>query len=203
MKVVAPGDDHEGQIGTVYELLDDDACVCVKFGGDSEPYAFERDELKTVPTPRHKPTVGNASGSQPKQFVREPRQQPPPGWYPDPSATGKRGYWDATASSTPAPSGADNSNSGKKAAVAIGVCVLVVIGLVMSMQSVSLLTGSGPVWTGVAVVAAGTALAFFMRAATWVRVVAALILALSLANALYIENQLSHKRDEITHVFDH
>jgi hypothetical protein len=80
--------------------------------------------------------------------------------------------------------------------------VLVVIGLVMSMQSVSLITGSGPVWTGVAVVAAGTADAFFLRAATWVRVVAALLLALSLANALYIENELSDKRDELTHMFD-
>lgn len=80
--------------------------------------------------------------------------------------------------------------------------MLVVIGLVMSMQSVSLITGSGPVWTGVAVVAAGTAVAFFLRAATWVRVVAALLLALSLANALYIENELSDKRDELTHMFD-
>ena len=77
-----------------------------------------------------------------------------------------------------------------------------VIGLVMSMQSVSLITGSGPVWTGVAVVAAGTAVAFFLRAATWVRVVAALLLALSLANALYIDNELSDKRDELTHMFD-
>lgn len=93
---------------------------------------------------------------------------PAPGWYPDPSDPGKRIYWDGTAWSTPAPSEADKSNSGKKAAVAIGVCVLVVIGLVMSMQSISLLTGSGPVWTGVAVVAAGTA--FFLRAAKWVRV---------------------------------
>ncbi len=128
---------------------------------------------------------------------------PAPGWYPDPSDPGKRIYWDGTAWSTPAPSEADKSNGGKKAAVGIGVCVLVVIGLVMSMQSVSLLTGSGPVWTGVAVVAAGTAVAFFLRAAKWVRVVAALILALSLVNALYIENQLSHKRDEITHMFNH
>ncbi len=72
----------------------------------------------------------------------------------------------------------------------------------MSMQSVTLLTGSGQVWTGVAVVAAGTALAFFMRAATWVRVVAALLLAVSLANGLYIENQLSDRRHELTHIFD-
>jgi hypothetical protein len=105
-------------------------------------------------------------------------------------------------SSAPAPTEVDKSNNSKKAAVGIGVCVLVVIGLVMSMQSVSLLTGSGPVWTGVAVVAAGTAVAFFLRAATWVRVVAALILALSLANAFYIEHQLSNKREQMTHMFD-
>jgi hypothetical protein len=126
---------------------------------------------------------------------------PAPGWYPDPSDPTRSIYWDGTAWSGPVDP--ENSNNRKKSAVAIGVCVLVVIGLVMSMQPVSLITGSGPVWTGVAVVAAGTAVAFFLRAARWVRVVAALILALSLANALYIENQLSHKRDEITHMFNH
>jgi Protein of unknown function (DUF2510) len=81
---------------------------------------------------------------------------PAPGWYPDPSDPRKRIYWDGTAWSGPAE--ADTSNNGKKRAVAVGVCVLVVLGLVMSMQSVSLITGSGPVWTGVAVVAAGTGL---------------------------------------------
>ncbi|KLO28170.1 DUF2510 domain-containing protein [Mycobacterium haemophilum] len=125
---------------------------------------------------------------------------PAPGWYPDPSDPRRLIYWDGTAWSGPAE--ADNSNNRKKPAVAIGVCVLVVIGLVMSMQSVSLITGSGPVWTGVGVVAAGTAVAFFLRAATWVRVVAALLLVLSLANALYIERELSIKRDELTHIFN-
>jgi hypothetical protein len=128
---------------------------------------------------------------------------PAPGWYPDPSDPERRIYWDGTAWSGPAPSDAGRSSNSKKTAVAIGVCVLVVIGLVMSMQSVSLFTGSGPVWTGVGVVAAGTAVAFFLRAATWVRVVAALVLALSLANAFYIENQLSNKREQMTHLFDH
>lgn len=146
--------------------------------------------------------------------VRVTTPSPAPGWYPDPSDPGRRIYWDGTTwsgpvrpagvpNSTPAAPEADKSNDSKKTAVAIGVCVLVVIGLVMSMQSVSLLTGSGPVWTGVAVVAAGTAVAFFLRAATWVRVVAVILLALSLVNALYIENELSHKRDEITHEFGH
>ena len=130
--------------------------------------------------------------------------QPAPGWYPDPSDPGNRIYWNGSAWSGPAstPSATENANKGKQAAVAAGVCVLVVIGLVMSMQSVSLLTGSGPVWTGVAVVAAGTAVAFFLSAAKWVRIVAAVLLALALANAIYIENEMSNKRNEISRMFN-
>lgn len=126
---------------------------------------------------------------------------PAPGWYPDPSDPARNIYWNGTAWSRPV--GTENSSNVKRSAVAVGVCVLVVIGLMMSMQSVSLITGSGPVWMGVAVVAAGTAVAFFMRAAKWVRVIAVLVLALAVANGLYIENQLSQKRDEISHMFNH
>ncbi|MBP2453867.1 DUF2510 domain-containing protein [Mycolicibacterium lutetiense] len=130
--------------------------------------------------------------------------QPAPGWYPDPSDAGNRIYWNGSAWIGPAstPTATENANKGKRAAVAAGVCVLVVIGLVMSMQSVSLLTGSGPVWTGVAVVAAGTAVAFFLGAARWVRIVAAVLLALALVNAIYIENEMSDKRNEISRMFD-
>lgn len=128
-----------------------------------------------------------------------------PGWYPDPSDPAKQIYWDGAAWSgpvLPAQSDADKAGNSKKAAVAIGVGVLVVIGLVMSMQSVSLLSGSGPIWTGVGFVAAGTAVAFFMGATKRVRVVAALCLALSLYNAFYIEKQLSDKRNEISQIFN-
>jgi hypothetical protein len=41
-----------------------------------------------------------------------------------------------------------------------------------------------------------------MGAATWVRVISALLLAPSLANAISIENQLSNKRNELTNVFN-
>jgi hypothetical protein len=78
-----------------------------------------------------------------------------------------------------------------------------VIGLIMSMQSVSVMTGSGPVWTGVAVVGGAVALAFFLRAANPARAVACVLLAIAVANAFYIENELSKKRDEITHTFEH
>ena len=146
--------------------------------------------------------------------VRVTTPSPAPGWYPDPSDPGRQIYWDGTAWSTPAqpagapnfapaPPAADDSIDSRKTAVSIGVCVLSVVGLFMSMQSVSLMTGSGPVWTGVAVVGGATALAFFLRGAKWVRVVASVLLVISLVNAFYIEHELSQKRDEITHVFDH
>jgi Protein of unknown function (DUF2510) len=129
-----------------------------------------------------------------------------PGWYPDPSDHAKQIYWDGAAWSGPVhPAVVTSSapaNNSKSTAVAIGVCVLVVIGLVMSMQSVSLLSGSGPIWTGVGFVAAGTAVAFFMGATKWVRVVAALCLAFSLFNAFYMEKQLSDKRNEISQIFN-
>lgn len=72
----------------------------------------------------------------------------------------------------------------------------------MSMQSVSLLTGSGPIWTGVAVIAGGTALAFFLGASVIIRVLAVLALVLGVANAVSIENQMTTKRDELTRIFD-
>ena len=80
--------------------------------------------------------------------------------------------------------------------------MLIAIGLMMSTQSVSLLTGSGPIWTAVAVIAGGTALAFFLGASVIIRVLAVLALVLGVANAISIENQMSTKRDELTRVFD-
>lgn len=146
-------------------------------------------------------------------FVGVTTPSPSPGWYPDPSDSRRQIYWDGHAWSAPAqaadapsfappPPASDHSNDSRKTFAGIGVCVLAVIGFFMSMQSVSLITGSGPVWTGVAVVGGATALGFFLRAAPMARGLAVLLLAISLANAFYIENQMSHKRDEITHEFD-
>jgi hypothetical protein len=130
-------------------------------------------------------------------------QQPPaPGWYPDPSDPARNIYWDGSAwNRPPSPTEVDKSIVSKKTAVAGGVYVLAIVGLVMSMQSVSLLTGTGQVWTGVGVVAAGAAIASFMGASKGVRVVAALCLAFSLFNALSVEKQVSDKRHEIGRMF--
>lgn len=131
------------------------------------------------------------------------QQSPAPGWYPDPSNPSLQRYWDgsgwrAPESSPPRPT----RNNNREAAIGIGVVVLVVIGLVMTMQSVSLMTGSGQIWTGVGMVGAGTALAFFMGAKKTIRVVAAICLAFALINAFYIESQMNEKRNQISEIFD-
>lgn len=94
-----------------------------------------------------------------------------------------------TTSLKPPPPRPGESNISKDSAIAGGVCVFISIGLVMSMQTVSLMSGSGTVWTGVAIVGGGAAAAFFLRARLWVRVVAVIVLALALLNAFYIEHQ--------------
>lgn len=86
--------------------------------------------------------------------------------------------------------------------MAAGVCILVAIGFVMSMQSVSLMTGSGIVWTGVAIVGGGMAASFFLGAQIWVRVLAGILLVIALINALSIEHQMSKKREELTRIFN-
>lgn len=146
------------------------------------------------------------------------QQSQPPGWYPDPSNPQKQIYWNGNSWGGPsgpppapasipgsgAPAGplATNESKSKQTAVAIGVCVLALIGLVMSMQSVSLLTGTGSLWTGVGFAAAGTAAAFFLGAAKWVRIAAAVCLAFAVFNAFYMEHQLSEKRNELSQIFD-
>lgn len=126
---------------------------------------------------------------------------PAPGWYPDPSNSGRQIYWDGSAWTTPVPD-SGGSNRSKQIAVAVGVCVLAVVGTMMSMQSASLMTGTGPLWTGVGVVGAAVAVAFFLGGAVWVRVVACILLAISLASVLYMENAINEKRSELTEIFD-
>ncbi len=70
-----------------------------------------------------------------------------------------------------------------------------------AFTSVSLMSGSGTVWVGVAIAAVSVALAFFLGATNGVRVTASICLALGLASALYIEHQLDQKRTEMSNIF--
>ncbi len=97
----------------------------------------------------------------------------------------------------------DSDNRSKRTAIAIGVLVLAAIGLFMSaFTTTTVLNGSGTIWIGVVVAGIGTALAFFFGAANWVRVIAAICLALGLISAFNIEHQLTQKRNEISNIFN-
>lgn len=92
------------------------------------------------------------------------------------------------------------AKSVNSAAIGAGVCVLVAIGLIMTFQSVSLMSGSGIIWIGVALVGGGVALAFFLRAPLWVRITTVPVLALALLNACSVERAMDDKRREITNI---
>lgn len=93
---------------------------------------------------------------------------------------------------------AADPNASKRAAAAAGVCVLVAIGFIMSIQPVSLMTGSTMIWIGVALAGGGTALAFFLGTPVWVRVVAPIVLVVALFNVLMVEHEMSDRRDQIS-----
>ncbi|WP_301161074.1 DUF2510 domain-containing protein [Mycolicibacterium fortuitum] len=128
-----------------------------------------------------------------------------PGWYPDPLDSSSQRYWDGTVwgdRRAPQSPAADDRPSGRQNTVAVGVCALSIIGFVISMQSVSLMTGTGQIWLGVGLTAVGVACAFFLGADTLVRVLSVVVLIVAAANALYVENQLSNKRTEISRMFN-
>ena len=89
-----------------------------------------------------------------------------------------------------------------RTAVGVGVVILGLVGLVMAMQTTSLMNGTGTIWLGVVVVAASLAASFFLGASTGVKVTASILLALALIGALYMEHQMSEKRAEITSQLD-
>ena len=97
---------------------------------------------------------------------------------------------------------ADDVSARKKTAIGLGVIVLGIVGLVMSMQSTSLMNGTGSIWLGVVIAAVALAASFFLGGATWVKVVASILLAIALFSALYMEHQMTEKRTEISHLFN-
>lgn len=139
-------------------------------------------------------------------------QTAPAGWYPHPEMASTLRYWDgqawtehiapaASKPSAPAPLVAPQAAKQSQIVAAL-VMVGGVVGLVMSMQSASLLTGTGGLWTGVAIACAAAIASLVMRDSTprWARVVAVVLAVVAIVNVSYVESQLEAKRQEITNL---
>ena len=127
----------------------------------------------------------------------------PAGWYPDPHMAGTQRYWDgAKWGDNVAPMSARPPSAGPSQ-VLIGVMLAgAAIGFVMSMQSASLLTGTGTLWTGVAIIVGCGILAWATKAPGWVRVVVGLAAVVAIVNVASIESELADRRQEINNILD-
>lgn len=133
--------------------------------------------------------------------------QAAPGWYPHPEMIDTQRYWDGGAwTDHIAPIGSksargEGGTSGSQAYVVL-VLAGAAIGLIMAMQSASLLTGTSTQWTGVAIAVAAGIVSRVVRGSIpkWVRVVAVLAALVAFANVLYLENQLDERRQEIQQI---
>jgi hypothetical protein len=91
-------------------------------------------------------------------------------------------------------------------AVSLGVLGAAVIGTYLAaFTNVSLLTGTGTVWAGVAicVLALVAAIVWSVMSETkWLWIVCAVLLIVSGSSAIYDENQLNHQRQQINQLIN-
>lgn len=127
------------------------------------------------------------------------------GWYPADDLTER--FWDGqvwtdqTRPRVPAPepavaTAAAVPNAAPSQLITALIVAAGVIGFVMAIQGASLLTGTGNLWTGVAIAAGATVVAFVVKAKTWVKVLVLLAALAGLGNTISVESQLSDLRDD-------
>jgi Protein of unknown function (DUF2510) len=131
------------------------------------------------------------------------------GWYQDPqSPPGVMRYWDGlqwTPQTRGAAAPAQTGDQQTGALIGFGLFALAALGAGIALFThVSLLTGTGTVWMGVVIacVAAIAAVIFYRlrRINLGVLVVCVILAVLAIASAVYDENQLQQRRDEINQI---
>ena len=132
---------------------------------------------------------------------------PAAGWYPADDHTER--FWDGAEWSdktrprvvTPPPpvsptQATDAQTAHGKNPLATGLILAAgVVGLIMAAQGASLLSGTGTLWTGVAVGVGAVIVAFVVKAKVWVKVIVVLAAAAGIANTISVEVQLNDMRE--------
>lgn len=137
--------------------------------------------------------------------------QPPPlpaGWYQDPhSPPGVTRYWDGLqwTSYVQGRLSATGEDRQRAALIGFGLFALAALGAGIALfTNVSLLSGTGIVWTGtvIAIVAATGGVMFRQRVALGVRIVCVLLAIAALAGAIYDEHELRVQRDQLNQILN-
>ncbi|MBU2693524.1 DUF2510 domain-containing protein [Pimelobacter sp. 30-1] len=132
----------------------------------------------------------------------------PPGWYPDPKMAGTQRYWDGevwtdnVAPFAPLPAQALNAASTNQLVTGLVVAASVGGGI-LSQQSVSVMSGSGIVWTGVAICVAASFVTWVVKTIPgWARVICVLVAIGAIITGFSVEQQLDERRQEIGNILN-
>lgn len=140
-----------------------------------------------------------------RMIAELPPNPPPAGWYVDPKMAGTQRYWDGVAwTDQVAPWSPPAAKTAQQSQLVVALVLAgSAVGLVMALQSASLLTGTGTLWTGAAIASGASIAAWVMKASLpkWVRVVAVVAAVLAVSNAAYVEYQLEQTRQEMQNLF--
>jgi multidrug transporter EmrE-like cation transporter len=125
-----------------------------------------------------------------------------PGWYSDPWEKARVRWWDGWRW-TPATQGMNARDRQLATSISIGGAALAVTGAGLALfTDVSLLTGTGTVWTGVAMTLLATVGVMLFRQVSWgIKILCIVLAVAAVASGIYDEVQLQHRRDEISRIF--
>lgn len=116
--------------------------------------------------------------------------------------TATQRYWDGSKwTDNVAPLSGTSGSNGPSSLVIGLILAAGVVGFVMSMQSASLLTGTGGNWTGVALIVGAGVLGWVLKAPVSARVLIGVGTAIAIL-VMSLESQLSDKREEITNLVE-